>query len=143
MRKWNPKTHKYEPYEIPSHWFTPVYSYDMDVVVNCAQCGKKLPYWESHVSRQIHNSLDLGYPVCPTCHAKEYREEMSAMDENNNGISETMTTLLNLYQSREHMAKLTSNSCSLIAVDYHIKKLEKRLIQLLEVKHGVREESTE
>lgn len=46
-----------------------------------------------------------------------------------------MIELLNLYQSREHMAKLQSNACSLIAVDHHIHKLEERLIELLEGNH--------
>jgi hypothetical protein len=60
-----------------------------------------------------------------------------AMNENQNELNATMIMLLNLYQSREHMSKLPSNSCSLIAVDHHIYKLEKRLIELLEVKHAV------
>ena len=65
------------------------------------------------------------------------------MPQNDNERSATMILLLNLYQSRDHMAKLPSNSCSLIAVDHHIHKLEKRLIELLEVKHAVGTELTE
>lgn len=55
------------------------------------------------------------------------------MEENEKKIEQTalMVLLINLYQSRDHMSKLPSNACSLIAVDHHIHKLEKRLIELL------------
>lgn len=54
------------------------------------------------------------------------------MPTDNNERIATMLLLINFYQSREHMAKLTSNACSLIAVDHHIHKLEKKLMELLE-----------
>ena len=56
-------------------------------------------------------------------------------NEKKTELTALMVLLINLYQSRDHMSKLPSNSCSLIAVDHHIHKLEKRLIELLEVKH--------
>lgn len=75
MEKWNPKTHRYYPYSVPDEWNTPLYTSDMEEIVNCAHCGKKIAYGLTHTSKQIHNSFGLGYSVCPECYKKEWDEE--------------------------------------------------------------------
>ena len=75
MQKWNPKTREYEEYKIPSHWNTPLYTDNMNEVVNCARCGKELTYGQCYTSKQIHNHVGLGYGVCEECYRKEWKEE--------------------------------------------------------------------
>ena len=70
-QKWNPTAHKYEPYEIPDNWIVPLYTADMNMIVNCAACGKKIKYGDGYNSRLIHNSIGLAYTVCNDCMEKE------------------------------------------------------------------------
>lgn len=41
LEKWNYKTHKYEPHEIPDEWNCKLSCKDLDETINCANCGKK------------------------------------------------------------------------------------------------------
>lgn len=81
MKRWNPKKRKYEEYNIPSTWHTPLYSENMDEIVNCARCGSQLAYGNCYTSKQIHNEFGLGYPVCEKCYEKELREEIEGETE--------------------------------------------------------------
>lgn len=78
MQKWNPKTHQYEEYEVPNNWNTPLYTDNMQELVNCARCGKEIHYGESYTSLQIHNNLGLAYSVCRECYEQEWEEERYA-----------------------------------------------------------------
>ncbi len=71
-KKWNPKKRIYEDYTLPGS--TVSYSYEMDRIVHCAQCGKKIKYGDSYTSIQIFNDLDVGYPICQFCRKKEWKE---------------------------------------------------------------------
>lgn len=71
LRKWNYATIKYEPHEVPDDWNVRLYSSDMDELINCAECGKKLLFGDAYTSLDIHNSCGMGYSVCPKCHEKE------------------------------------------------------------------------
>lgn len=75
LRKWNDVKHQYVPYFIPDEWNTPLYTEDMDEIVNCAECGRKILYGMSYTSRLIHDHIGLGYPVCEECHRKEFIQE--------------------------------------------------------------------
>ena len=75
MKKWNFEKQIYEPYRIPNNWNTPIYTSDMGEAINCAQCGKLITYGEAYTSRQIHNGLGLGYPVCEDCHNDEWKKD--------------------------------------------------------------------
>ena len=75
MQKWNPKTHQYEEYEVPNNWNTPIYSDNMQELVNCARCGRELTYGKCYTSKQIHNFIGFGYPVCAECYEQEREEE--------------------------------------------------------------------
>lgn len=71
IQKWNPDTKEYEPYSIPEDWTVILYADDMELPINCASCGKDMTYGEGYTSRQIHNSIGLGYPVCDGCYEVE------------------------------------------------------------------------
>ena len=44
IRRWNFKTHEYEPFEIPDGRKVMMYSDDMSAKCSCAACGKELPF---------------------------------------------------------------------------------------------------
>lgn len=71
--KWNFKTKKYEPYELPdgviSSWCP------MDKVITCAECGKRILYRDGYISRKIDTPTGMGYMVCDRCYDKERKEE--------------------------------------------------------------------
>ena len=79
MRKWNFKTRKYEPYSVPEKWKCPIWTDDMDEIVNCPSCGKVMTYGQGYISSQIHNEHGLGYSVCGDCYEKEWAAEKAAM----------------------------------------------------------------
>lgn len=69
--KWNSYTKRYENYETPDDWNTPLYTDDMDEIVNCAQCGRTLKFGDCYTSREIHSRHGMGYPVCQDCYVGE------------------------------------------------------------------------
>lgn len=73
LNKWDYGTRKYESHEVPDDWNVRLYSADMDELINCAECGKKLTFGDAYTSLDIHNSVGFGYSVCPKCHEKECR----------------------------------------------------------------------
>ena len=60
----------------------PIYTPNMDTVINCASCGKKLAFGDSYTSRCIHNATGFGYAVCAGCNDKEFEAEKAAYKEN-------------------------------------------------------------
>jgi hypothetical protein len=77
LRKWNERKREYEPYKIPDDWNVRVYSNDMNMLINCARCGKKISFGDCYSSYQIHTGMGMGYVVCLECHAKEYEERVN------------------------------------------------------------------
>lgn len=75
LRKWNYKTHKYEPYEISDNWNCKTYSIDMEEVINCPHCGRKLKFGDSYTSLEIHTDMGFGYGVCEKCYQDEVDKE--------------------------------------------------------------------
>ena len=73
VQKWDFINHVYEPYDIPDHYHTPLYTNDMEEIVNCAGCGTRIKYGQCYTSMTIHNNAGLGYPVCYKCYLKELR----------------------------------------------------------------------
>lgn len=63
---WNETKHEYEPYVLPKG--ASCHETDMDKIVSCACCGKKLKYGETYTSRRIHTELGFGYAVCGECY---------------------------------------------------------------------------
>lgn len=77
LRKWNFKTHEYEPFESPAKNVC-LYSADLDAEVDCANCGKNMTYGQGLTSRTIHERMGFGYPVCDPCYEKEWEDERAA-----------------------------------------------------------------
>ena len=75
VEKWNHKSKEYEPYTLNDEWYTPLYCEDMEIIVNCAHCGKEIEFGKCFTSREIHNAFGLGYPVCSDCYEEEWRRE--------------------------------------------------------------------
>ena len=75
LKKWNWKTREYDPYEIPDDWNVKTYSNDMDEIVNCPHCGRKVAFGDCYTSREIHTEHGFGYCVCGDCYAREWERE--------------------------------------------------------------------
>ncbi len=73
LQKWNTKKREYEDYNISNDWNVKCYSEDMDEVINCASCGKKIVYGKCYTSLEIHTQHRFGYAACDEC----YREEIA------------------------------------------------------------------
>ena len=76
LQKWDYETHSYKPLEIPDDWVCKTYSFDMDEVVNCPQCGNKFTYGSMYTSLEIHTSVGFGYGVCEQCHHQELERRL-------------------------------------------------------------------
>lgn len=49
---------------------------DMDLRVNCASCGKDLPFGQTYTSRQLFTDNGyFGLAVCTDCYLKEWEAE--------------------------------------------------------------------
>ena len=82
LRRYNEKKHIYEDYEVPNDWNIKLMTNDMNEIVNCCQCGKKMKFGDGYTSMQVHNALGLGYAVCENCYydkewveRKKYRKD--------------------------------------------------------------------
>ncbi len=78
LRKWNVKTHQYDNYKVPIDKVLLIYSDDLDKIVNCAQCLKKVRYGDCYTSLEIHNHLGMGYVVCKDCYDEEFLRRRNA-----------------------------------------------------------------
>jgi hypothetical protein len=64
-QKWNYKTHKSEPYELPDG--CRLYDENLTNYVSCCQCGKHERFGSMYTSKEIQDDLGFGYPVCKAC----------------------------------------------------------------------------
>lgn len=69
--KWNFRTHKYEPYNLPKG---AVMKASLDELVKCADCGKEVLYGTLYTSMAIHNRSGIGFCVCGKCLQKELKQ---------------------------------------------------------------------
>lgn len=74
--RWNYTTKAYDPYPIDPTWKIRLYSEDMGEQINCTNCGGDMTYGEGFTSRELHNAVGLGYPVCESCYEIERKREM-------------------------------------------------------------------
>lgn len=44
LNKYDRETHEYKHYEVPDEWTIELYTDDMDMIVNCVQCGKEVRF---------------------------------------------------------------------------------------------------
>lgn len=78
---WDYKTHSFHQYGVPNEWKISICCADMSQIVNCAGCGKELPYGETYTSLERHSFKGFGYGVCNECYEKEWKRRSEA--ENN------------------------------------------------------------
>lgn len=71
LNKWNYEKHKYEKYCVPSEWNVKIYTGNMEEIINCAHCGRKIKAGDSNTSCEIHNEIGIGYGICGKCFNKE------------------------------------------------------------------------
>lgn len=77
LRKWDYRTHTYKPYEIPDNWKPSVYESDMEAIVDCPHCGRRLFYGDGYTSLEIHTNGGMGYTVCGDCYKKEWNRRIT------------------------------------------------------------------
>lgn len=73
LQRWNWKKHQYEEYEVPDNWFVTTIAFDLDTFVDCASCGKGVPYGLTYTSMEIHTDMGMGYCVCQECYDEEWK----------------------------------------------------------------------
>ena len=72
LNKWDYANGEYVPHRVPAEWKVSLCEADMDNIVNCASCGKELPYGETYTSMEIRTAgMGFGYAVCDECYNKE------------------------------------------------------------------------
>lgn len=74
LRKWNFNTHDYEPHPVPQGKKIVLFSTNMSLDVNCANCFKDMQYGDGYTSKTIHNESGLGFPVCEDCYEEERKD---------------------------------------------------------------------
>lgn len=72
--KWNYKTHEYDDYN-PK--FKIIMRAKLEDRINCSSCGTRTEFGKCYTSREIHNSVGLGYPVCQKCYDLELEREQN------------------------------------------------------------------
>ena len=82
LSKWNYRKHEYEPYQIPDSWDVEFNSGDMERVVSCAGCGKKIKVGDSFCSMSIHTKVfGFSYLVCGDCMKADIKERRKVIVE--------------------------------------------------------------
>ena len=75
IQKWDYNSHSY--FSIPIISREPLniktYSEDMNEIVNCCQCLKKIRYGDTYTSKEIHTDLGFGFAVCEDCYKEEWK----------------------------------------------------------------------
>lgn len=78
IQRWNWQTHQYDPYQPDPAWHVIMHSDNLTEHINCTNCGDGLTFGEAYTSRELHNSIGLGYPVCNGCYQAEFEHEKAA-----------------------------------------------------------------
>ena len=74
LQKWNYEKHGYEHLLVPNEWNCKPHSEDMEEVINCPHCGKKLKFGESYTSMEIQTLIyGFGFGVCEECYEEEWK----------------------------------------------------------------------
>lgn len=73
--KWNYEKNDYDPHELSDDWYTPMYSDNLDEIINCSNCGRKVRYGDCYTSRWIHDRFGLGFLVCEQCYDEEWERQ--------------------------------------------------------------------
>ena len=76
LRRWNFKTHEYDPFEVPDDRKARVYCSSMTEAVDCAICGRHVMYGDTYTSSAVHDDLGFGYAICRQCHTEEFEKRL-------------------------------------------------------------------
>ena len=68
INKWDNEKKEYVEHDVPDDWNIKTYTDDMDEVVNCVCCGKKMMFGDGYTSRRFHNVWGFGYCECRKCY---------------------------------------------------------------------------
>ncbi len=83
LKKWNWLTQAYEDKVVPSDWNCKAFSTDMDEIIDCPHCGKRLTVGESYTSMELHTDKGFGYSICADCYEKEWQRRIKAANAMN------------------------------------------------------------
>lgn len=72
MKKYNYKLQQYEAYSVPADWHTPLYAYNFEEKLNCANCGEEIKFEDGQASMEICSDEGYGQIVCKPCHEAEW-----------------------------------------------------------------------
>ena len=76
IKKWNPDAKEYEPHEVPDDWKLPLYSNNMDELINCVHCGKTITFGDGYTSQRYHTDSGYGYYECNACYFAYVKERI-------------------------------------------------------------------
>ena len=74
-KRWNYETQSYDPCEIPDG--SKSYSADMDEIITCASCGKRIRFGDAYGSPVIHGGYGFSFMVCKDCYEEEMKIELA------------------------------------------------------------------
>ena len=77
LHRWNHRSRKYEDYEVPDNWSVAVTAPTIDTFVDCAGCGKSIPFGAAFTSAEIHTVSGFGFAVCNRCYCAESGRKQS------------------------------------------------------------------
>lgn len=71
--RWNYESHSYNPVIFPDGWLCTTYATDMNMEINCANCGIVTKVGKCYTSMEIHEQqFGFGFFVCKNCHDAEW-----------------------------------------------------------------------
>lgn len=71
--RWDYEAHCYNPVIFPDNWVCTIHADDMDMNINCANCGVETKVGKCYTSMEIHEQLcGFGFYVCENCHHAEW-----------------------------------------------------------------------
>lgn len=59
---WIEELRQYIPYQLPDG--SSLYEKNFNKMVSCCKCGKKIKFGDCYTSREVHNSIGMGYAEC-------------------------------------------------------------------------------
>jgi hypothetical protein len=122
-QKWNVRTRKYEPYDLPVGVI--MYTRNLNAITSCAQCGYQSVFGNCFTSMEVHDPNGLGYPVCEECYRKETarRNETSTQNKPQQLNNDTIYLLAEISGFLEGMSVEMDDRRKKITLNY-VEKLK-------------------
>jgi hypothetical protein len=71
VQQWNFLSREYEPVTFPDDRVPVLYVEDLNTVIDCAGCARRVTAGDCFTSLVLHNSTGFGYMVCEQCYERE------------------------------------------------------------------------